>query len=135
MTEVPSLILGIDDNHTNRFLLDKLITRVMNYRIEMWTDSIDFDEKVNGLKEIPQLVIMDIKVYPMNGFEMLKRLRENDAFRDTVIVAFTGNVMPDQIEELKDAGFDGLISKPIDRQAFPKMIDSMLAGESIWHVS
>ena len=136
MTESTPFVLCIEDDETSRFILHTLLNQVMGYaNAQIWPDSIDFKGKIESLEEIPQLVILDIKMMPIDGFEMLRLLRKNEAFQDTKIVAFTAGVMPEQVNQLKDAGFDGLISKPIVRQLFPKIIGSLLAGESIWYIS
>ena len=135
MTATP-FILCIEDDETSRFILNTLLIQIMAYtNAEIWPDSNDFEQKIKALAEIPQLVILDIKMMPIDGFEMLRLLRKNEAFQDTKIVAFTAGVMPEQVNQLKDAGFDGLISKPIIRQLFPKIVGSLLAGESIWYIS
>jgi two-component system cell cycle response regulator DivK len=136
MTDSTPFILCIEDDETSRFILYTLLNQVMDYtNAQIWPDSVDFERRIESLEEIPQLIILDIKMVPIDGFEMLRLLRKNEAFQDTKIVAFTAGVMPEQVNQLKDAGFDGLISKPIIRQLFPKIIGSLLAGESIWYIS
>ena len=136
MIDTTPFILCIEDDETSRFILNTLLIQIMGYtNAEIWADSIDFEQKIESLEELPQLVILDIKMVPIDGFEMLQLLRKNEAFQNTKIVAFTAGVMPEQVNQLKEAGFDGLISKPIVRQLFPKIVDSLLAGESIWYIS
>ena len=53
---------------------------------------------------------------------------------DAVIVAMTANVMSYDIEQLQQAGFDGLIGKPVVRRIFPQLVERLLAGESVWYV-
>jgi two-component system, cell cycle response regulator DivK len=136
MTEQKTFILCIEDDETSQLILKTMFTQIMtNVDVQIWKDSADFVKKINALERVPQLIIMDIKVIPLDGFEMLKILRENDDFENVKIVAFTAGVMPQQVNKLKEAGFNGLISKPIVRDIFPQIINSLLRGESIWYIS
>jgi CheY-like chemotaxis protein len=50
------------------------------------------------------------------------------------VVALTASVMNEEVERLKKAGFNGVLAKPIDQQAFPGVITRILNGEHIWNV-
>ncbi len=129
-------ILCIEDDETSQLILHTMFTQIMvDVEAEIWPDSIDFENKIASIKKIPQLIIMDIKVMPINGYRMIQIIREKESFKETKVVAFTAGVMPEQVQRLKDAGFEGLISKPIVREIFPQMVDSLLAGETIWYIS
>jgi len=76
---------------------------------------------------------LDIHVKPITGFEMLKLLRE-DGFTDTIIIALTASVMNEEITQLRNAGFDGVIAKPVSLESFPKLWERVLGGEQIWGI-
>lgn len=136
MAEQKTFILSIEDDEISRLILQTMFTQIMvDIEAQIWPDSVDFENKIASLEQIPQMIIMDIKVIPIDGFQMLKIVRRLDTFKDTKIIAFTASIMPEQINKLKKAGFDGLISKPIVRHLFPQIISSLLAGESIWYIS
>jgi two-component system sensor histidine kinase TorS len=50
------------------------------------------------------------------------------------IVALTASVMNEEVEQLKDAGFNGVIPKPIDMDGFPDLIEAILDGKDVWRV-
>jgi two-component system cell cycle response regulator DivK len=76
--------------------------------------------------------LLDIRVDPIDGFEMLKLLQNNPDYADSLFVAITASVMNDEVDKLKDAGFDGGISKPIKQREFPDQMKALLSGESVW---
>jgi CheY-like chemotaxis protein len=69
---------------------------------------------------------------PYDGFEVLKQLRANAVFSASRIVALTASVMNEEVQMLRDAGFDGVIGKPVDRVAFPDLLERIVRGEKVW---
>jgi two-component system cell cycle response regulator DivK len=65
-------------------------------------------------KENPDIVLMDIMMPEVNGYEALDEIRKRRSSDDIKIIAVTARAMPDEIEEILDYGFDDYISKPID---------------------
>jgi CheY-like chemotaxis protein len=78
--------------------------------------------------------LLDIHVAPFNGFQMLQMIREDSVYGDTKVVALTASVMNEEVERLRQSGFDGAIGKPIALSSFPVMIERIMNGESIWQV-
>jgi len=68
----------------------------------------------------PDLILTDIALPVMDGFEMLTAIRNDEQLRDTPVIAVTASAMKGNREEILARGFDGYISKPIDH-------DSLLA--------
>jgi CheY-like chemotaxis protein len=65
-------------------------------------------------EENPDIVLMDIMMPEVNGYEALDEIRKRRSSNDIKIIAVTARAMPDEIEEILDYGFDDYISKPID---------------------
>jgi CheY-like chemotaxis protein len=61
-------------------------------------------------------------------------LREHPDYHDVMIIALTASVMNEEVEELRLAGFNGGIAKPIDQNIFPDLVALILKGEHVWHV-
>jgi CheY-like chemotaxis protein len=61
----------------------------------------------------PDLMIQDIHMPHMSGYEIARRLREDDAAKDVLLVAVTGFPTPNTTALTKEAGFDGLLLKPL----------------------
>jgi CheY-like chemotaxis protein len=65
---------------------------------------------------------------------MLKMLREESDYADARIVALTASVMNEEVTLLRERGFDSIIAKPINVSSFPKLLERLVQGESVWHV-
>lgn len=74
----------------------------------------------------PDLILMDIQMSHMDGFETTKRLRGNAKFKNTPIIALTALTMPHDRERYIAAGMDEYISKPVDLKVLSKMLEQFL---------
>jgi CheY-like chemotaxis protein len=88
---------------------------------------------VEGLEQArlthPDLILMDIQMPRIDGFEATKRLRADPEFEHTPIIALTALAMPNDRELCLAAGMDEYISKPVNLKALVKMIQSCLPTE------
>ena len=66
----------------------------------------------------PDLVLLDIQLPGIDGFEVLRRLRAEASLAATTIVALSANAMPEDVNRARVAGFDDYWTKPIDFHAF-----------------
>lgn len=62
----------------------------------------------------PDLILLDINMPRMNGYDVLTRLRQNWKFYDVPVLAVTAYAMKEDQQKLLDAGFNGYLPKPID---------------------
>ena len=83
----------------------------------------------------PDLIFLDIHMEPIDGYEILRILREDMQLKDVLIIAMTASVMAVDVEQLQTAGFSGLLGKPIRNRTFPDMLERILSGEPIWYIS
>lgn len=117
-------LLCIEDNPANLRLLHKIIATRKNI------DLLDAVTAEAGLevaaRQGPDLILLDINLPGMDGFEALRRLRDNPATRDIPVVALTANAMRNDIERGKAAGFSAYLTKPIHVAEFLGMIDRCL---------
>jgi len=74
----------------------------------------------------PDLIICDLRLPGMDGFELLSRFKENPSLQAVPVVAVTAYAMPGDKERVMSAGFDGYVSKPIDPQTFVHMAEQYL---------
>ena len=129
-------VLYVEDDRMSRMVMKMLLDS--HSTIEhtfLFEDSEDFVARVQSLNPIPDLIFLDIHVPPIDGFEMLTILRRMPEFKEKTIVALTASVMNEEIEELVSAGFNGCIAKPLNPELFPDLLDKILAGQKIWHIS
>ena len=125
--------LYVEDDNMSRQVMDRMIT-TLSSTITIFEDSAQVTERISALETIPDAVFLDVQIGPLNGFEMLKILRDNKRFDDVPIIAMTASVTVSEINELKEAGFDGLIAKPVRKRMFPELLERVLAGEAVWYV-
>lgn len=129
-------ILYVEDELENREIMRLLIEEVMGLSgLTIFENSENFIERLELLAPQPDVILLDIHVPPHDGFEMLKMLREHASFRGIPVAALTASVMNEEVVKLKHSGFDGVIAKPLDMDSFPDMLDRIIKGENIWHIS
>jgi CheY-like chemotaxis protein len=103
--------------------------------LTIFSDSKDFSERLRALPRLPNVVLLDIHVEPHDGFSMLTMLRADPDFRDIKIIALTASVMNDEVDKLRESGFDGAIGKPLSLQTFPDLLKRILDNEPIWNIA
>jgi CheY-like chemotaxis protein len=112
-----------------KLLVEKTLN-VKNYVI--FEDSANFLSRVRNLPKRPDILLLDIHVSPLNGFQMLQEIRGDSVYFATKVVALTASVMNEEVERLQKSGFDGAIGKPISLSTFSITIERIMNGESIW---
>jgi signal transduction histidine kinase len=125
MTEKPK-ILYVEDNLMNRMLVRRLL-EAHGYTV------LEAEDGLSGIKmaqkELPDLILMDINIPGMDGFEATTKLKSIEGLKNTPIVALTAKVMDGDREMALTVGCDGYISKPIDVDTLPGLIKDFLAGK------
>ena len=117
-------VLCIDDNSANLTLIQSfLAVRSDLHVIGVMRPEEGVDMAV---AERPCVILLDIKLPGIDGFEVLRLLRANDATRDTPVIAVSASAMPADVERGLAAGFDDYITKPIDCALLVSAIDRTL---------
>ena len=105
-------VLYIEDNPANLRLVQQIFEHKKNIR--MWSAH----EPLLGLElaeeHKPDLILLDINLPGMDGFAVLKYLRQREETRDIPVIAISANAMPIDIKSGLDAGFDEYITKPVN---------------------
>src|SRR5271165_529803 len=116
-------VLYLDDDAMSRRILSLLLMRKLGYTdVTVFEDSDGFEEKMKTLPYQPEVIFLDIHMQPYDGFHVLKTLRANNLFPQAKIVALTASVMNEEVEILRQAGFDAVIGKPINIDIFPTLL-------------
>ncbi len=108
----PKSILYIEDNEANQRLLIQLFAGYENIKIEIAADAFKgvFAARVNQ----PDLVIMDINLPGMSGYEALGVLRNDPLTQDIPVIALSANAMSHDKNKGLEAGFNAYLTKPLD---------------------
>lgn len=116
-------ILYVEDNFENRILV-KRVLEVEGYVV------LEAEDGPSGMRlatqEIPDLILMDINLPEVDGYEVTAELRQNSSLAHVPIVALTANVLKGDREKSLAAGCDGYIQKPIDVDLLPAQIAAFL---------
>ena len=116
-------ILVIEDNAANLELVRYLLS-FSGYTVLQARDGAQGVEL--ALRERPDLVVCDLQMPLLDGYQVLARLRAEPACAATVVVAVTAFSMPNDRQKVMMAGFDGYLSKPIEPENFVAQIESFL---------
>ncbi len=104
-------ILIVDDDPLLQDLLTKILSK-NGYQTEIATDGFDAGFKIKGFK--PGLIILDLIMPGMDGFEVCKRVKENPWTSHIKILAITGFDSTENRERIMVAGADGYLPKPVE---------------------
>jgi|SRR5579859_190080 len=127
--------LYVEDDFHSREVMQILLSDVMGYDDHVVFDNTaDFIDRFKILPAIPDLIFVDIQIEPHNGYEVLVMLRDQPQGNDIKVVATTASVSVQEVQQLKAAGFDGLIGKPIRTKVFPQLVTRLLQGEQLWFI-
>jgi len=72
----------------------------------------------------PEVILLDIGLPGMNGYEVARRLRKEPGFEQTVLIALTGYGQDEDRQKSKEAGFDHHLTKPVEPEALSSLINS-----------
>jgi len=109
------LVLIVEDNERS-LKLERDVLQLDGYR------TLDARTAEDGIAlavaNLPDLILMDIRLPGIDGVEALRRLREDSRTASIPVVALTSSAMADDLDRFRQAGFDGYLAKPIDLRLF-----------------
>ncbi len=114
----PSLIVVADDNQNNLDLIQGMFENT-HHRLRVASDGAAAVRAV--CEERPDIVLMDIRMPEMNGFEALESIRERAEFNLLPIIAVTASSLTSEEREMRRA-FDGYVRKPFTRAELYEVI-------------
>ena len=120
-------ILLIEDNEMNRDMLSRRLTR-KGFEIAIAEDGEHGVEMAQS--ESPSLILMDISLPVMDGYEAPRQIKANPTTQSIPIVALTAHAMSGDREKCLEAGCDEYETKPVDLPRLLDKIEKLLAGES-----
>jgi len=115
--------LIIEDNDDNMALISFILKSGAYDLIEARTGEQGVDL---ALQHRPDVIILDIQLPGIDGFEVLKRIRASEIDGSIPIIAMTSFAMTGDREKLLGAGCDGYIEKPIDPATVLQQIQDVL---------
>lgn len=119
-------VLSIDDNEINLALINAILSKQTNIQ-KVYTSLCGKDGIQIAIKEKPDIILLDILMPDLSGFEVCKILKKNQATKHIpiIMVSALGNNTHDRIKSL-DLGAEAIIAKPFDRQELISQVNVML---------
>jgi len=122
-------VLVVEDNELNRQVAYELLSSA-GANVDMAEGGIDGVAKVTSTGRPYDLVIMDIQMPDIDGFEATRRIRKDSRFMDLPILAMTANASESDRQECLAAGMNEHTGKPFDFQKLIPLILSMIKTKS-----
>lgn len=116
-------ILIVEDDVMNNRLLSTILTR-LGYTVESAFDGISGLEKVKSSP--PDLILLDLNLPRMNGYEVARRLKQDDKTKIIPIVVISSFAEVENRIKSLEAGADDFLSKPIDQVELRARVQSLL---------
>ena len=116
-------ILIADDNIANRELLEAYLVKI-ECELETAVDGADTLAKVESFQ--PDLVLLDVMMPKLSGFEVCKKIKDDPKTRRVMILMVTALNELGDIERAVKAGTDDFLSKPINKVKLLKRVENML---------
>lgn len=117
-------ILIVDDDELSRKLLNRLVSKEFDFEVVSKSNGIEALEYAQ--KHVPQLIILDLMLPGMNGFEILKEIRKDQRFEQTKVVLVSAKSRSEDIERGFDLTADEYITKPFQPKEFAARIRKLL---------
>jgi CheY-like chemotaxis protein len=118
-------ILYVEDNENNAYMLQQRLKR-RGYEVVLAKDGSE--GVALAQKELPDLIIMDIAMPVLDGYEAARQLRNSQATASIPIVALSSHAMPGDREMAVAAGCDDFDTKPVNFSRLLAKIEALLAS-------
>jgi CheY-like chemotaxis protein len=123
------LLLYIEDNPANYRLIQQVVKLRDNYAL-LHASTAEAGIEL-AVEHGPDLILLDINLPGISGFDALVKLRKEEKTKNIPVVAVTANAMNADIEQGHSAGFDDYLTKPIDINVFFDTVECNLSREGV----
>lgn len=121
-------ILVVDDSTTNVVLLEAILDE-KGYQIETALNAKEAQTIID--RDKPDLILLDLLMPKISGFEFLEELRKVEATKNTPVIVVSALTDEENIERIMKLGAVDYVKKPIDLQYLVSRVESVLQNESI----
>ena len=120
-------ILLVEDNEMNRDMLSRRLIR-NGFEVSI---AIDGQQGVDmATSQLPDLILMDISLPVIDGWEATRRIKANDATRKIPVIALTAHAMAGDREQAMEVGCDDYDTKPVEITRLLGKIAALLATKA-----
>lgn len=119
-------VLIVDDDMAIVSLLTELLTDMEGTEVRTASNGYEAGQQVANFR--PHLIILDLWMPGINGFEVCKHLKYNPETSNITILAITGYPSEEMMEKIGDVGADVILEKPLDTETLREIIDGIFDG-------
>lgn len=124
----PAKILIVDDNESNRKVLQ---LKLKKYKFEIF-EAANGNQALLILKNtLPDIMFVDLNMPELNGYELYKKICEDDTLKNIPAIAVTAYTLEHDEEKVLNAGFDGYVSKPVDFKKIFRILKKYIEYEEL----
>ncbi|WP_081961429.1 PAS domain-containing hybrid sensor histidine kinase/response regulator [Aquabacterium sp. NJ1] len=120
-------ILYAEDNEINVLLVRQILELRPSWKLEVARSGAEALKLVNQIQ--PDLLLLDMHLGDMTGFELAELLDQNPALQGVTKVALSADAMPDRVHAARTKGFSAYLTKPLDVAALLRCLDEHLAAK------
>lgn len=124
-------ILLVEDNPLNQELIGDLLS-LAGHRVDIVEDGDELHRRLDS-GAVPDVILLDVLLPGCDGVTLLGQLRDEARVRDTPILAVTAQALTGDLERFQRAGFDAVITKPIDTRTFVAEVEKHACGGQRQH--
>ena len=118
-----SKVLVVDDNPQNTELVSAYL-ETLPVEVATAVDGVEAMEQAERFR--PDLVLLDVMMTRMSGFEVCQKIKQNPALRDTVVIMLTALHEVGDFERAVECGCDDFITKPVNKLELVTRVRSLL---------
>ena len=125
--EKATIIVADDVEHNRKYLIDALSkTNIKIVQAEDGKEAFSLAKKI-----VPDLIITDIRMPVLDGFDLLRKLKSNKGLKHIPVIAYSASVMKAQRDRIRESEFTGLLIKPVQITELYLMLMNNLPYKSI----
>lgn len=128
MEEYEQSVLYVEDNELNMALVYHIFKKNLPSVLLLKAETAELGLDI-AARRLPDLIILDIGLPGLNGYEALEWLKLSADTRDIPVVAISAFAQLADIERAKESGFAAYITKPFQVKAFTDTVKALLAGK------
>jgi len=116
-------VMVVEDNEKNRKLM-RVVLKAKGYNV---IEAETGEEALNILRnQKPDIILMDIQLPGIDGITLIKQIKATTTLKDIPIIAVTAYAMKGDEEKIMEAGCDAYVSKPINTQELPLIVEKYI---------
>jgi len=130
MSKEKTKILIIDDSNTNVVLLEAVFSG-KGYVVETALNAYEAFRSME--KEKPDLILLDLLMPKISGFDFMENIKANDNFKDIPVIVISAVSDYDNVQKIKKMGVYDYIKKPVDIEELEEKVEKLINFSDVKH--